>query len=132
MASDHARLPASTSRDRTVARRTVEPSELTNDTSVRTETQRRSLDLVQRTLLSSLVLIVMGSVSAGLVVYLAMAQDHMTRSDIVGLWAMTGVVGVLCFVPIMMINRRKPYHPLVLLGLLPMALAWYWVFGPGA
>jgi len=29
---------------------------------------------------------------------------------------------------ILMLNRHKPYHPLVLIGLVPMAVSWYWLF----
>jgi hypothetical protein len=39
-----------------------------------------------------------------------------------------GVIGLITAGVILLINRMKPYHPLVLLGLIPMALSWYGVF----
>lgn len=41
---------------------------------------------------------------------------------------MTGILGLITAGAILMINRRRPYHPAVLLGLLPMAAAAYWIF----
>jgi len=47
---------------------------------------------------------------------------------VIGLWVMTGVLGVITSGAILLINRRKTYHPAVLLGLLPMAAAAHWIF----
>jgi len=41
---------------------------------------------------------------------------------------MTGVMGLLTAVAILMVNRRRPYSPWVLLGLLPMAVSAPWIF----
>jgi hypothetical protein len=40
---------------------------------------------------------------------------------------MTGVLGLVTAAAILLINRRKPYSPWVLLGLLPMAISAPWI-----
>lgn len=94
----------------------------------RSAAEGKSLDRVQRTLASVLIIFVMGILSAALALYLVLGGEHLSRSDEIGLWAMTGVIGLLSAGTILMINRRRPYHPLVLLGLVPMAASWYWIF----
>jgi len=42
---------------------------------------------------------------------------------------MTGVMGLATAAAILLINRRRPYSPLVLLGLLPMAISAPWILG---
>jgi ABC-type iron transport system FetAB permease component len=87
-----------------------------------------SLDLVQRVVISVLVIVVVGSISAVLAAYLAFNQTNMNRVDTVGLWVMTGVIGLATSVAVLVINRRRPYSPLVLLGLIPMAITGYLIF----
>lgn len=94
----------------------------------RTAAEGRSLDRVQRVLASVLIIFVMGILSAALALYLVLSDEPRPQSDRIGLWAMTGVIGLISAGLILMINRRRPYHPLVLLGLVPMALSWYWIF----
>jgi len=48
--------------------------------------------------------------------------------DAIGLWVMSGVVGVLAAVAIPLINRRKPYSPFILLDLLLAVAATYRVW----
>src|SRR6478752_6634301 len=85
--------------------------------------EQRSLDLVQRTVMSVLVVFVMGMLAGALALYLAIDGPQMARSDVIGLWLMTGILGLVTAGAVLMINRRRPYHPLVLLGLVPMAAA---------
>jgi len=40
---------------------------------------------------------------------------------------MTGVMGLLTAVAVLVINRRRPYSPWVLLGLLPMVITAFWI-----
>ena len=47
--------------------------------------------------------------------------------DAVGLWVMSGFIGLVAAATILVINRRPPYAPWVALGLLPMAISAYWV-----
>jgi hypothetical protein len=93
------------------------------------ETEEQSLDLVQRVVVSALVAVVMGLFAAVLAAYLAVRGEHdLGRGDVVGLWLMTGVLGLLTVGAILLINRRPVYHPSILVGLLPMAASAYAVF----
>ena len=94
------------------------------------EQAERDLDFVQRVIISVLVGVVFGSLAAVLAAYLSVwgAQD-LYRSDIIGLWVMSGVIGLLTSAAILVIQQRRPYSPWVLLGLLPMAVSGLWVFG---
>jgi hypothetical protein len=98
--------------------------------SARREHEARSLDLVQRVIVSGLVAIVFGTFSAVLAAYLVIRGDQdLPRASVIGLWIMTGVLGLATAAAILLINRRKPYNPLVLLGLLPMAISAPWIVG---
>lgn len=89
----------------------------------------RSLDLVQRVVLSVLIAFVLGVCAAALALYLVLRGDQdLPGASVIGLWVMSGVIGLVTAGAILMINRRKPYHPLILLGLLPMIASWYGVF----
>jgi hypothetical protein len=91
--------------------------------------ERRSLDVVQRTVVSILVGVVIGLFAAVLALYLVLrGHQDLDHGSVVGLWIMTGVIGLITAGVILVINRKKPYHPLVLVGLFPMALSWYGVF----
>ena len=93
------------------------------------EHEKRSLDLVQRVIISALVGVVFGSFAASLAAYLAVYGDRdLPPASVTGLWIMTGVMGLLTAVAILMVNRRRPYNPWVLVGLLPMAVSAPWIF----
>lgn len=90
----------------------------------------RSLDLVQRTLVSLLVSGVVGMVAGVLALYVATrGPADLPRDSVVGLWVMTGVIGLVGAATVLVLNRKKPWHWFVLLGLVPMLVAAYWVFG---
>jgi hypothetical protein len=92
--------------------------------------EARSLDLVQRMIISALVAIVFGTFSAVLAAYLVIRGDQDLPSfSVTGLWVMTGVLGLATAAAILLINRRRPYSPWVLLGLLPMAISAPWILG---
>jgi hypothetical protein len=96
----------------------------------RREHEARSLDLVQRVVISALVAVVFGTFAAVLAAYLAIAGDRdLPPTSVTGLWIMTGVMGLAAAAAILLINRRRPYSPWVLLGLLPMAISAPWVLG---
>ena len=98
--------------------------------SARRRHEERSLDLVQRVVISVLVAVVFGTFAAVLAAYLAIAGDRdLPRTSVIGLWIMTGVMGLSTAAAILLINRRRPYSPWVLLGLLPMAISAPWVLG---
>jgi hypothetical protein len=92
--------------------------------------EARSLDLVQRMIISALVAIVFGTFSAVLAAYLVIRGDQDLPSfSVTGLWVMTGVLGLATAAAILLINRRRPYSPWVLLGLLPMVISAPWILG---
>ncbi len=94
------------------------------------EHEARSLDLVQRVVISTLVAVVFGTFAAVLAAYLAIVGDRdLPPTSVTGLWIMTGVMGLATAAAILLINRRRPYSPWVLLGLLPMAISAPWVLG---
>ena len=90
----------------------------------------KSLELTQRVILSVIVAVVFGSFSAVLAAYLAVRGDQdLPHFSVVGLWIMSGVMGLATAAAILLINRRRPYSPWVLLGLLPMAISTPWILG---
>lgn len=89
--------------------------------------EERSLDLVQRVVFSAIVVVVIGSIATVLALYLAFNTDELARSDEIILWLMTGVIGIISVLAVLLINRRRPISPWLVLGLLPMAVSAYWV-----
>jgi len=101
---------------------------MTDEMTPRSEAEGRSLDRVQRVLVSILIVFVMGILSAALSLYLVLNRAAVAHGDAIGLWCMSGLIGLISAAVILMINRHKPYHPLVLLGLVPMAASWFCIF----
>jgi hypothetical protein len=100
------------------------------DHRTRRENEARSLDVTQRAIVSALVGIVFGTFSAVLAAYLAIRGDQDLPSfSVTGLWIMTGVMGLATAATILLVNRRRPYSPWVLLGLLPMVISAPWILG---
>ena len=92
------------------------------------ERENKSLDLVQRMIMSALVGVVFGSLAAVLALYLAIRGDEdLPHASVVGLWIMTGLFGLATAAAVLLLNRRRPFSPWVLLGLLPMAVSGYWI-----
>jgi hypothetical protein len=83
--------------------------------------------LVQRLVVSALAIVFGGSLSAGLAAYIAVKPAGLDPGNIIGLWVATGFTGLLTAAAILIINRRHPYSPLLVFGLLPMAISAYWV-----
>jgi hypothetical protein len=78
----------------------------------RRQEKARSLDTVQRVILSVLVAFVLGAFSAVLAAYLAVRGDQdLPHFSVVGLWIMSGVWGLVTAAAILLINRRRPYSP---------------------
>jgi cation transporter-like permease len=98
--------------------------------SAREAHEERSLDFVQRVIVSVLVGVVFGSFAAVLAAYLAIRGDQDLPSfSVTGLWIMTGVLGVATAAVILLVNRRRPYSPWIILGLLPMVISAPWILG---
>lgn len=91
--------------------------------------EERSLDFVQRVIASSAIGLFIGSIAVVLAAYLAASGVHvLPRDSVVGLWVMTGVIGVVTAAAVLVLHRRRPYSPYVVLGLLPMVVSAYWIF----
>ena len=91
--------------------------------------EERSLDFVQRLIASSAIGLFVGSLSVVLAAYLAASgMYHLPRDSVIGLWVMTGVIGVVTAAAVVVMHRRKWYSPYVLIGLLPMIVSAYWIF----
>ena len=70
--------------------------------------EAKSLDLTQRVILSVIVAVVFGSFSAVLAAYLAVRGDRdLPHFSVVGLWIMTGVMGV----SLMPVSNPRPSRP---------------------
>ncbi len=94
------------------------------------EQDERSLDFVQRMVISGLVAISLGSVPVVLAAYLAIRGElDLPPNSVRGMWVMSGVTGLIVTEVVLLINRQRPYSPWILVGLLPMAASWYWIFG---
>lgn len=105
------------------------PSGMNDEMQPADAAESQSLDLVQRMVVSLLVGGVVGMVTSVLCYYLAVrGRYELPPSSVTGLWVMTVVLGLVTAVTVLLLNRRKPYHPLVLLGLLPAGISWYWIF----
>ena len=107
----------------------IATSGMGDEMTSRNPDEGKSLDLVQRVVISVFIGVVVGMFAGVLALYIATSgQTDLGRSDVIGLWIMTGVLGLITAGAILMINRRRPYHPALLLGVLPMAAAGYWIF----
>jgi hypothetical protein len=90
--------------------------------------EERSLDFVQRLIASSAIGLFIGSLAVVLAAYLAVSGVHdLPRGDVLGLWVMTGVIGLVTAVTVLVLHRRAWYSPWTLLGLLPMLVSAYWI-----
>ncbi|GAB3920988.1 hypothetical protein GCM10029976_007380 [Kribbella albertanoniae] len=86
-----------------------------------------NIETVQRWVASA-ILFHVGSVPAvTLAVYsIGIAADDFGRG--VGLWIMSGVIGLLTVAGILAIFRRTPLSPWLLLGLAPTAVTGFYIF----
>jgi hypothetical protein len=90
--------------------------------------EERSLDFVQRLIASSAIGAFIGSLAIVLAAYLAASGVHeLPRDSVIGLWIMTGVIGLVTAAAVLVLHRRHWYSPFVLIGLLPMAASAYWI-----
>jgi hypothetical protein len=91
------------------------------------DAEGRSLDFVQRMVVSALIIVVFGLFAGMLAAYLSFFPGETNRSSTIGLWVMTGAFGLVTAAAVLLVNRRRPYSPWVILGLLPMAVSAFWV-----
>ncbi len=89
--------------------------------------EARSLDLVQRLIISALLVVVIGVPAISLAIY----SPHLARTDrgtAVGLWVMSAVLGLMAALGVLLAHRGRPYSPLLLIGLAPAAVSAYFLF----
>jgi hypothetical protein len=93
------------------------------------EEAERDAESVQRVIISTLVGLVFGSIAVVLAAYISVwgARD-LSRSDIIVLWVMSGVIGLVTAVAVLVVQQRRPYSPWAVLGLMPMAISAFWIF----
>jgi len=91
------------------------------------EAEEKSLDLVQRVVISSIMCVVFGAPTVALAAY-APHRAQTSMGDAIGLWAMGLILGLAAAVGVLLFNRRKPWHPAFLLGLIPAAISAYWMW----
>jgi hypothetical protein len=87
-----------------------------------------SLDVVQRMVVSALIAVITMLPTGVLSFYLATrGQQDLHVDQLIGLWIMSGIMGLTSAAAILAVNHRHPYNPAVLLGLVPMAITAFWV-----
>lgn len=91
------------------------------------EAEEKSLDLVQRMVISAILCVVFGAPTAALAAY-APHRAQTSPADGIGLWVMGLLLGIATAQAVLFTNRRRPWHPAALLGLLPSALSAYWLW----
>ena len=91
------------------------------------EAEKKSLDLVQRVVISAIMCVVFGAPTAALAAY-APHRAATSMGDAVGLWAMGLILGLAAAEAVLLFNRRKPWHPAFLLGLVPSVISAYWLW----
>jgi hypothetical protein len=85
-----------------------------------------SLTSVQRWIMSTLAATTLLHMALGVVVAARFMDE---RSSQIGLLVISGAFGLFAMVAALLIHRRRPTHPLVLLGLLPPLGGAWWIFG---
>lgn len=92
--------------------------------------EQKSLDLVQRWVVAALITVVGGAPTAGLAVYSARLGFGNPAADVLGLWVMSAILGLLTALAVVLVHRRRGWSLLlVLVGLVPAAIAANYLFG---
>lgn len=105
----------------------LDPEQQLEEQQLEEQEEGRSLDLVQRMVVSALAIVVYGAIAAGVTAYITLNPSGLGRGSIIALWLIAGFAGLLTAATVLVINRRHPYSPLVILGLLPTVISAYWV-----
>jgi hypothetical protein len=86
-----------------------------------------NIETVQRWVVS-VILFHVGSVpTVSLAVY-SIGFTHTDRGRGIGLWLMSGVIGLLTIAGIRLIFQRTPFSPWLLLGILPTVVTGFYIF----
>jgi hypothetical protein len=91
------------------------------------DAEEKSLDLVQRVVISAILCVVFGAPTVALAAY-APHRAQTSTGDAIGLWVMGLILGLAAAEAVLFTNRRKPWHPAVLIGLVHAAISAYWMW----
>jgi hypothetical protein len=87
----------------------------------------RSLDLVQRLVISTLLVVVLGAPTAALAFY-GPVLGQTDRASGLGLLVMCGIIGLTGVTAVRVVHRRSTFSAYLLLGLLPAAVSAFYLF----
>ena len=85
------------------------------------------IETVQRWV-ASVVLIHVGTVPAVTLAVYSIGIAKTAHGRGVGLWLMSGVIGVLTIAGVRLIHQRTPFSPWLILGILPTAVTGFYIF----
>jgi len=85
------------------------------------------IETVQRWV-ASVILIHVGSVPAVTLAVYSIGVAETDRGRGVGLWIMSGVIGLLTVAGVRLIFQRSPLSPWLILGALPTAITGFFIF----
>ena len=95
---------------------------------VHSRDEERSLGLVQGVFVSIIIAGIAAMAALVSAFYpLAVGRENLPASSTLGLWVMSGVIGLVGAGGVLLANRRSLLSPWLLLGLLPMVVSWYFV-----
>ncbi|MER7245604.1 hypothetical protein [Kribbella sp. NPDC000426] len=77
---------------------------------------------------ASVILIHVGSVPAVSLAVYSIGVAESDRGRGIGLWIMSGVIGILTVTGVRLIFQRSPISPWLILGLLPTAVTGFYIF----
>ena len=83
---------------------------------------------VQQWVASSMAFMIGMISSVAMAAYSVWSDTLAENGNAVGLWVMSGVVGVLTMVGCLLIHRRSPFSPWLLVGILPAVVSGFLVF----
>jgi hypothetical protein len=86
-----------------------------------------NIETVQRWVFAVILIHIGGSPTAALAAY-APHMEQVKHSTGVGLWIMSGVVGLATTAGVLLIHQRSLLSPWLILGIIPMAISAFFVF----
>jgi uncharacterized membrane protein YdcZ (DUF606 family) len=107
-------------------RHLLDPDDL-HRSHVRSQGTTESLGQVQRWVMSALAVTTIAHLAGG-VVLLAIFMDDNRLDARIGLNLIAGVIGVVAVATGLLIHRKSPVTPWLLLGLIPMLVGLYFTF----
>jgi hypothetical protein len=91
---------------------------------------RKNDDETKRVRIAAMIWVIAILPAILLAVYLAArGRQDLQPDQLIGLWVMSGVIGLVGVGATLQLNHHHFYHPALLAGLAPMALSALWIFG---